>query len=139
MYNRLKKGKEKTIANLISQHQEMVSFFEEIGLFDWSPLMNIHVDYDHEIVAEYGVSLDSHWDKTPLGIEKYLILKPWHLKNKKNLRKLKQNKRIKYTHSIAIQFDESKNNEIIEIIPGHWFSKVEDGEEQPNQVIEVED
>ena len=121
---------------------------DEIGLFDWSPLMNINLSKDgkngldwndNDIIAEYGIPLDSHWDETPLEIEKHLILKPWHLKNKKNLRKLKQDKRIKYTHSIAIEFDSSKNNDILKVVPGHWYSKITDGEEQANQVIEVED
>jgi len=147
-YKGLRKSKDKTIANLINANQSFVSFFNEIGLFDWSPLMNINLSKDgkngldwndNDIIAEYGIPLDSHWDETPLEIEKHLILKPWHLKNKKNLRKLKQDKRIKYTHSIAIEFDSSKNNDILKVVPGHWYSKITDGEEQANQVIEVED
>ena len=147
-YNNLKKAKEKTIANLIIEQQYMIEFASEIGLFDSSPLRFIEIDRDrkngldwnrNDIVAEYGIPLDSHWDKTPLEIEKHLILKPWHLKNKKNLRKLKQDKKIKYTHSIVIEFDSSKNNEILKVVPGHWYSKITDGEEQANQVIEVED
>jgi hypothetical protein len=147
-YIGLKKRKEKTISNLIYANQSIVSFFDEIGLFDWSPLMDVKLSENgkygldwnkNEISTEYGIPLDAHWEKTPPEIEKYLILKPWHLKNKKNFGKLKQDKRIKYTHSKAIKFDASKNNKILEIASMHTYSKIEDGSETPNQIIEVED
>ena len=147
LYDDLKKEKTKTIAHLIQGNQDMVSHFDEIGLFDWpEDLHQIRITKDgrhgilhtEELGEKYNVPLSSSWKDTPPEIEKHLILKPFHLENKRNFRKLKQEyPKIKYEHNIAFEFDVSKNNKILKHNLSH-DRKITDGEIIVNQIIEEE-
>lgn len=148
LYSILKKGQTKTIACLIQRNKEMISHFDEIGLFDWpEDLNNIEISEDgrhgilrsEELGEKYKVPLSSSWKETPPEIEKYLILKPFHLENKRNFRKLKQEyPKIKYEHQIAFEFDTSQNNKILKYNLSH-DRKITDGDIAINQIIEEDE
>ena len=89
----------------------------------------------------YGKIIHKVWKETPSEISDFLVLKPYHLKSKKNLRDFKRNNRkIMEMQTRILEFDVSKNNKIIRIPlseegAGLGWDKAKDVSDQNNGQI----
>jgi hypothetical protein len=113
VYSRFKKKENQTVCDLIQLNPAVFLGADEFGLFDWpDDLANIDVrcDLDEQanyLVEKFGADASLDWKETPDSIDDFLILKSYHLRNKKNLRELRKDSRIKYKHCLMLTFDDS--------------------------------
>jgi len=115
--------------------------FGKLGSRDF-PDIEQHPSRDH-LVEKFGDVINESWKDAPQEIVDFLVLKPYHLTSKKNLRDFKRdNRKIKNVLSKAIEFDASEGNRIRHVPAagsGPGFDRVVDvtnSETNRNQIIE---
>ena len=141
------KNKENSVVDLLRFNQWILGSYGEEQLFNQ---VNIDVKLEDENYSLMDVNMDlleKHTDygkiplnDTPKEIDEQLIIKSYHLKNKKNFKELKKDQKIQFTHSVFLEFDSKDKNRMIDFpsAEGGW-DKITDGKINENQIIEVED
>jgi len=141
-YSYLKKSKSKTIADLLGANKD-IYHYEEEGVFNHEMIVKIEGEeydlrnLDIDAVREHTEFGKIPWKDIPKEIDDALLLKTYHLKNKKNFSELRKNQKITFMHSVFLEFD--SQGQILGLPKYGGFDKITDGKINENQIIEVED
>ena len=143
LYSYLKKSKSKTVADLLGANQD-IYHYEEEGIFD-HPRILVKIDGEEYDLQNLNIdAVRKHpefgkisWKDIPKEIDDALVLKRYHLKNKKNFSELRKNQKITFMHSVYLEFD--SQGQMLGLPENRGFDKVIDGKINENQIIEVED